>query len=74
MVFQNGKLNIFDLNGPEFAATSRFQPASQDRFVRFAWVGPPPPPLGVQRDEQGKVTAVVVQVPGAAVRAKRVPD
>ena len=74
IVFQNGKLNIFDLKGPEFAASSRFLPASENRFVRFAWVGPTPPPLGVERDADGKVAAVVIQVPGAPVRAERLPD
>ncbi len=74
IVFQNGKLNIFDLKGPEFAASSRFLPASENRFVRFAWVGPTPPPLGVERDADGKVAAVVIQVPGTPVRAERLPD
>jgi hypothetical protein len=73
IVFQGGKLNIFDLNGPEFAATASCLPTAKDRYVRFAWFGPPRPPVLFERDDEGKVTALVVKlVIGDTFRCRRI--
>ncbi len=69
---QNGRLAIFDLKGPEFLESARCLPVSRERFVRFAWVGPSPPPLRFERKGR-KVAAVVIKpVFGPAVRCKRI--
>jgi CubicO group peptidase (beta-lactamase class C family) len=72
VVLQGGKLNIFDLNGPEFAAQGDYLPTASDRFVRFAWFGPPRPPLVFARDEEGNVTGLVIQlVSGKSFRCQK---
>ncbi|MHC4133571.1 MAG: serine hydrolase domain-containing protein [Planctomycetota bacterium] len=72
VVLQGGKLNIFDLNGPEFALTAKCQPTSRERYVRFEWSGPPRPPVVFERDEQGRVTALVIELSGRVVRGRRI--
>ncbi|MHC4819415.1 MAG: hypothetical protein ACYTF8_15330, partial [Planctomycetota bacterium] len=71
IVLQGGKLNIFDLNGPEFAATAEYLPTSRDRYGRFAWFGPPLGPVRFERDEQGEVTALVIELAGQTFRCRR---
>ena len=38
VIFQGGKLNIFDLNGPKLAEERRFVPSSPSSFVTFDWL------------------------------------
>ncbi len=72
IVWQGDKLNIFDLNGPEFAAEATYQPTEVDRFARFAWSGPPRPPLVFQRDEKGNVSALAITlVSGEIFRCRK---
>lgn len=72
VVWQGDKLNIFDLNGPEFAVEADYRPTAKERFVRFAWFGPPRPPLVFVRDEEGKVTELVVRLPlGKSFRCRK---
>jgi len=71
IVLQGGRLNIFDLNGPEFAVTAKCLPASKERYVRFAWVGPQSSPVLFERDDQGEVTALVIEVAGQTFRCRR---
>ena len=70
IVLQDKRLNIFDLKGPEFAASRRYVPTKADEFTAFSWIGTPAAPIRFERDESGKVSAVVFD---KATRAKRVP-
>jgi CubicO group peptidase (beta-lactamase class C family) len=72
IVLQGDKLNIFDLNGPEFAATAKYLPTAKERYVRFAWFGPPRPPVVFERDEQGKIVGLVIELSGRTFRCRRV--
>ncbi|MHC4550736.1 MAG: serine hydrolase domain-containing protein [Planctomycetota bacterium] len=75
VVFEGGKLSIFDLSGPEFVASARCLPASKERFVRFAWVGPAPGPVIFEREDEGNVVALAIKlVIGGTVRCRKLVE
>jgi CubicO group peptidase (beta-lactamase class C family) len=43
IILQDGRLNIFDLNGPRFAVALVAQPVGPAEFAGFAWLGQQPP-------------------------------
>jgi CubicO group peptidase (beta-lactamase class C family) len=66
IILQDGRLNIFDLDGPRFAAATVYQPLGPAELAGFAWLGQQPPRI---RFEDGWL---VLGGPGAEVRARRV--
>ncbi len=38
VVLQDGKLNIFDLNGPRYSVSRAVQPVGNGRFTTFSWI------------------------------------
>lgn len=61
IILQNQRLNIFDLNGPRFTASFRYQPISDTGFVSFSWMGAALPRIRFEIQE-GRASELMIQL------------